>query len=463
MRRVALCTTLLIVAAAPAAADAATVHVIRGGGWGHGIGMSQYGAYGFAQNGRGYRDIVAHYYQGTRLTPGSGAPVRVLLQQGDAFVRIRGAGRAGGKALKPSTTYVARRSGSTIVLRNTRGKLAGRFPSPLKLERPGRPLRLLGPALNGMSGGLYRGAIEVTTALGGVSAINVVGLDPYVQGVVPGEMPSSWHPEALKAQAVAARSYALATDKPGPFDQYPDTRSQVYRGLSGERASTNSAVAATAGEVLTYGGAPVVAYFFSTSGGHTENVENVFMGSAPKPYLRGVEDPYDGGSPYHRWRVRLSSGALDARLGSYSPGRFRKIKVLKRGASPRIVRARVYGSAGTRIITGPAIRARLGLRDSWALFSTVSSSQRKPPAPRATRWGGRRVQLARVWPLQLGGTFEPAPRSRELLVERRSGRRWKRAGSARTDARGRYRAHIGRPGVYRVRVGGVAGAAVRIR
>ena len=98
MRRLALCTALLIVAAVPAAADAATVHVIRGGGWGHGIGMSQYGAYGYAQNGRGYRDILAHYYQGTRLTQSSGAPVRVLLQPVDAFVRIRGASRAGGRA-----------------------------------------------------------------------------------------------------------------------------------------------------------------------------------------------------------------------------------------------------------------------------------------------------------------------------------------------------------------------------
>src|SRR5215210_8329320 len=462
MRRFALLTALLALSAAPAAADAATVNVIRGGGWGHGIGMSQYGAYGYAQNGSGYRDILAHYYQGTRLSQSSGA-VRVLLQPVDPYIRIRGASRAGTKALKPSTTYVARRSGSTIVLRNSHGKLAGRFASPLKLERPGRPLRLLGPALNGMSGGLYRGAIEVTTALGGVSAINVVGLDPYVQGVVPGEMPSSWHPEALKAQAVAARSYALATDKPGPFDQYPDTRSQVYRGMSGEKATTNAAVAATAGQVLTYNGAPAVTYFFSTSGGHTENVENVFLGSPAKPYLRGVDDPYDGGSPYHRWRVRLSNASMDARLGSYSPGRFKKIKVLQRGSSPRIVRARVYGSSGTRLITGPTIRARLGLRDSWATFTTVSTVQLDPASPRATRWGGRRARLALSGPLTLAGRFEPAPRRRLLLVERRRGHRWRIAARVRSSDRGRFRAELRRSGVYRVRAGSVAGAAVRMR
>jgi stage II sporulation protein D len=463
MRRFALLTALLALAAAPAAADAATVNVIRGGGWGHGIGMSQYGAYGYAQNGTGYRDILAHYYQGTRLTQASGAPVRVLLQPVDPYIRIRGASRAGSKTLKPSTTYVARRSGSTIVLRNSRGRLAGRFGSPLRLDRPGHPLRLMGPAINGISGGLYRGAIEVTTALGGVSAINVLGLDPYVQGVVPGEMPSTWHPEALKTQAVAARSYALATDKPGPFDQYPDTRSQVYRGLTGERASTNAAVSATAGQILTYKGAPAVTYFFSTSGGHTENIENVFIGYPPKAYLRGVDDPYDGGSPYHRWSVRLSNASMDARLGSYSPGRFKKIKVLQRGSSPRIVRARVYGSSGTRIITGPTIRARLGLRDTWALFSSVSSSQVKPPSPRATRWGGRQAHLAGVWPLTLAGRFKPAPRGGVLLLERRTRKGWRRAGKVRTTGAGSYSTHLARAGVYRVRKGAVAGSATRIR
>ena len=463
MRRLALLTALSLLAAAPAAADAATVHVIRGGGWGHGIGMSQYGAFGYAQNGHGYRDILAHYYQGTRLSQSSGAPVRVLLQPLDPFIRIRGATRAGGTTLKPATTYVARRSGSTIVLRNSSGKFAGRFRSPLRLDRPGRALRLLGPALNGVSSGLYRGAIEVRVDGVGLTAINVLGLDPYVQGVVPGEMPSSWHPEALKVQAVAARSYALATDKPGAFDQYPDTRSQMYRGLTGERATTNAAVAATAGEVLTYAGAPAVTYFFSTSGGYTENVENVFLGSEPKPYLRGVPDPYDDGSPYHRWSVRMSSRALDARLGSYSPGSFRKIKVLKRGASPRIVRARVYGSAGTRLITGPAIRARLGLRDSWATFTTVSTVQLDPASPRATRWGGRRARLALSGPLTLAGRFEPAPRRRLLLVERRRGHRWRIAARVRSSDRGRFRAELRRSGVYRVRAGSVAGAAVRMR
>jgi stage II sporulation protein D len=230
MRRLALVIALLTSAAVPATADSATVHTVRGAGWGHGIGMSQYGAYGFAERGRGYRDILSHYYSGTRLSSGSRS-VRVLLQPVDPYIRFRGATRAGDKELSPSTTYVARASRGAISLRTSSGKRVGRFRSPLRAERPGRPLRLLGRALNGVTSGLYRGAVEMRLDGRGLTAINVVGMDPYVQGVVPGEMPSSWHPEALKAQAVAARSYALATDKPGPFDQYPDTRSQVYRGL----------------------------------------------------------------------------------------------------------------------------------------------------------------------------------------------------------------------------------------
>ena len=110
----------------------------------------------------------------------------------------------------------------------------------------------------------------------GLSTINVVGLDDYVRGVVSRESPASWPLEALKAQAVAARTYAITTSKGGDgFDQYADTRSQVYGGVGAETASTDQAVAETAGQVVTYEGAPVVTYFFSTSGGRTEDVENV--------------------------------------------------------------------------------------------------------------------------------------------------------------------------------------------
>jgi stage II sporulation protein D len=472
MQRALLVTALLLPFAAPPVADAATVHVIRGAGWGHGIGMSQYGAYGLALNGRDHREILAHYYRGTRLSQASSQPVRVLLQPNDPYIRFRGATRAGGRRLSPSTTYVVRASGGGLIIHTAGGRRVGRFANPFTAARPGGVLRLLGPALNGISNGTYRGGIEVRLdGRGGVHAINSLPMDEYVRGVVAGEMPSSWHPEALQAQAVAARSYAVATDKPGPFDHYPDTRSQVYRGVAGETASTNTAVADTAGQVLTYEGSPAATYFFSTSGGHTENVENVFLGADPQPYLRGVPDPYDDRSPYHRWRLRLSTAQLNARLSGYVLGRFRRLEVIKRGASPRIVTARVRSSFGTKLITGPTLRARLGLRDTWARFTTVrTSAQRGSPARTAHSWpllpaaaSVLRSGVPGPAPLYVAGSFYPAPSERRLAVERRTHRGWRVAVKVRTDKKGRYRARVRTSGTYRVRAGDVAGPPVQVR
>jgi stage II sporulation protein D len=223
--------------------------------------------------------------------------------------------------------------------------------------------------------------------------------------------------------------------------------------------------------VLTYGGEPAATYFFSTSGGHTENVENVFLGADPQPYLRGVPDPYDNRSPYHRWSLRLSTARLNARLAGYVLGRFRRLEVVKRGASPRIVTARVVSSFGTKLIAGPTLRTRLGLRDTWARFTTVRTSTRRGrPARAAQSWpllpaaaSVLRSGVPAAAPLSLKGSFYPAPAERRLAVERRTRRGWRVAGKVRTDKRGRYSARVRRPGTYRVRVGDVAGAPVRVK
>ena len=124
--------------------------------------------------------------------------------------------------------------------------------APLRLDAPaGKALRLRGTALNGLLSGRYRGALEVRpAATGGVNAINAIGLENYVRGVISGESPASWPSAALQAQAVAARSYAITTSrsKKDGFDQYPDQRSQVYRGVKAEFPTTDAAVAATAGQ-----------------------------------------------------------------------------------------------------------------------------------------------------------------------------------------------------------------------
>ncbi|HEV3376172.1 MAG TPA: SpoIID/LytB domain-containing protein [Thermoleophilaceae bacterium] len=444
---------MLLALAAPAA-DAAVRHVIRGAGFGHGIGMSQYGAYGFALEGASYTDILAHYYKGTRLDSAPSRPVRVLLQPVDPYIRVEGATRANGRRLSASTTYIARPSGSRILVTASGGRRVARFAAPLRFKGPGA-LRLLGPALNGVSSGEYRGVVEVVHEGGGLTAINELDIDSYVRGVVAGEMPSSWPLEALKAQAVTARTYALATRKTtGLFDQYPDTRSQVYRGVTGESVRSDAAVSQTAGRVLTYGGEPAVTYYFSTSGGHTENVEFSFVGSLAKPWLVGVPDPHDAQSPYHRWTVSTTEARLDRALGA--PGRFRRVQVLDRGVSPRVVQARVVGSAGSTVLTGPQIRARLGLRDTWFTFVRASSSVRRARSARPASWGPRLLEPA------LAGSWTPAPRRRVLTVERRDNGRWVKVTKVRTTKQGRYRLDIGRAGVYRVRSGRVAGPSVRV-
>jgi stage II sporulation protein D len=334
--------------------------------------MSQYGAYGMAQKGWRYRRILRHYYTGTELGRAPGRPVRVLLQASDPYVRFRGATRAsGGTELSPGTTYVVRpASGRRLALFGRRGRRVATLRAPLRVGRAGgRPVKLLGPAINGISDGRYRGRLILRRGTaGGVTAINALPIDAYVQGVVAGEVPSSWDPDALRAQAVTARTYALATRKTGDvFDLYPDTRSQVYVGVNGETARTNSAVRATAREIVTHRGDPAVTYYFSTSGGRTENVEYSFVGSEPKPWLKSVKDPYDSVSPRHRWRMRFSNATIGARLGA--PGHLTRIDVLQRGRSPRIVRARIVGTRGSRVLTGPDIRARLGLHDTWARFA----------------------------------------------------------------------------------------------
>ena len=455
MRRTALLTALGFMLAVPAAADAAVRHVIKGAGFGHGIGMSQYGAYGYALEGAKYPGILAHYYKGTRLSTAPGEPVRVLLQPVDPYIRVRGATSVGGRSLKPSTLYVAKRGSGGIVVSTSDGDRVARLGSTITFHSKD-PMRLMGPALNGVSSGLYRGDIEVSVDGGGVTAINELSMDSYLRGVVAGEMPSTWPLEALKVQAVAARTYALATRKTsGAFDQYPDTRSQVYRGVTGESVRSDAAVSDTAGQIVTYAGEPAVTYYFSTSGGHTENVEFSFVGSLSKPWLVGVPDPYDTQSPYHRWQVTFSARRLDRALGA--PGDFKRLKVLQRGVSPRVVRASVIGTAGSRTVSGPQVRAALGLRDTWFTDYRVATSASGARSARPASWGPTRSRRV------LEGEFQPAPRKRVLRIERRAGGHFRAVARARTSRSGSYRVELSLAGVYRVRYGTVTGPPVRVR
>jgi stage II sporulation protein D len=353
------CVVALAALAWPGGASGAK-WVVEGRGWGHGVGMSQYGAYGLAKHGRGYRKILDHYYRNTRIGRAGGQTIKVLVGSGSDSVRFSKARKACGERLRRHRSYRFKRSGSDVVLRRAhRGRIAncGRTAS----ARGGGAIRIAGK-------GVYRGKLKATASDGQLLAINAVGLEAYAKAVIPNEMPSSWPHAALRAQAVAARSYALATGGAGPFDVYDDTRSQVYGGKDSETKRTNKAVTRTRGRVVRHGGQVATTFFFSTSGGRTESAEYGFPGAEPVPYLKSVRDPYDGASPVHKWKARYSQNEIESRLSGLFAGRLRKIKVLNRGESPRIVSARVVGSRGSSRVSGTELQALLDLRSTWARF-----------------------------------------------------------------------------------------------
>src|SRR4051795_8953021 len=469
----ALTTLIALTLCGTAFAASSSNFTIRGAGFGHGIGLSQYGAYGYAAHGSNAQDIALHYFKGTHLGNAAGRTIRVLLQSGKPTVWVSGATLAGNHKLDSTKSYRLVRKGLGVELRTAANKRIATMDGVVTVSSSSGSFVLGGRAMNGLTGGRYRGVLEVRPGtFGGLAAVNALSLDDYIKGVIVGEMPTSWPQQALEAQAIVARSYALTTDAGGAiFDQYPDTRSQMYYGMSRETTGTNQAVQSTAGLVVMYGSLVASTYYFSTSGGRTENVENSWPGSAPVAYLKSVDDPYDNLSPRHRWRFVWAKSKLDAKLGSFVKGRLKSVKVTKRGVSPRIVNAQVVGSRGTVNVTGPQLRSRLGLYDTWAYFVTVKSGQGgastdpKENAPPVTDGGGTVAKaswLREFFPaktqLVLQGAISTAPK--KITLQQRVAGKWKTVGYGSTDRRGRYALIVAKRGIYRVLGGGAVGPAV---
>lgn len=370
--------------AAPAGAGA-SAWVIRGHGYGHGVGLSQWGAYGLARHGHQYGPMLQHYYRHTHLTHVRARPVRVLLGSGESTVRFAGARKACGHMLRRKRSYAFVASGSTVALASSSGSSIASCGATTTASAG--PIHVLGK-------GTYRGKLVAHGGAGGIELVNRVNLEGYVQGVVPGEMPASWPQPALRAQAVAARSYAIATEHRGAFDLYDDARSQVYRGKGSETPATDRAVRASSHRVVEYRRRVATTYYFSTSGGYTEDVQYAFIGAAPEPWLVGVRDPFDFYSPEHSWRVVRSTSEMGSALSGLYSGRLRHIRVLKRGASPRIVRAKVVGTGGGSRVSGPTLESRLGLMSTWDRFKRVRGSAAKARA----RLGLARPAAARASP-----------------------------------------------------------------
>ena len=358
-----LLAALAIAAAWPTPAAAESEWTVTGHGFGHGVGMSQYGAYGYALHGMDYRFILGHYYSGTTIGTAPKSRVRVLLAIASTDVTFKRATSACGRKLSPTRAYRAHLKSPGIQLLSDHGRVLASCGARLKASGHGRVW------IRG--NGTYRGALVVvpTSSGGTLNVVNALDNDKYVQGVIAGEMPSSWPIEALKTQAVAARSYAIAGSVHGNgFDVYDDTRSQVYEGIDGETEMTNKAARATKQQVVLYNGDVATTYYSASSGGQTENSEFAFGGD-PIPYLKGVDDPYDTTSPLHTWKRTFSQGQMQSSLGRYVKGGLESIQITKTGVSPRIVTANVVGSAGTTRVTGSQLQSALGLYSTWMSFT----------------------------------------------------------------------------------------------
>ncbi|MEM9163669.1 MAG: SpoIID/LytB domain-containing protein [Cyanobacteria bacterium P01_F01_bin.4] len=208
----------------------------------------------------------------------------------------------------------------------------------------------------------YRGRVLVLPTESGLTAINYVDLEHYLYSVVGSEMPASWPQDSLQAQAVAARSYALYHQGRANnrlFDMGGTQAWQVYRGIDGEAPTTLAAVDETAGQVLTYAGSIIEAVFHSSSGGHTENSEDVW--SRPVPYLKGVAD-FDQDAPTYQWQVAFSIDEISQRITGV--GRIQNLEIMERSASGRVKQVQVVGDTDARMMAGKDMRRALGLRST---------------------------------------------------------------------------------------------------
>jgi stage II sporulation protein D len=362
-----------------------------GRGWGHGVGMSQYGAHGRALAGQSAGTILEHYFRNTTMGSISNVRVRVLVLSGftatqSSPLQIYGRGGSwsidgiaatfpadAGLRMIPTTVdgktswkaLVRRSDGTTLYVAKVPAKVTVRPGSGAVLQLWSKPSAY----------DRYRGTLRVIGSTGSkasVKVVNALPIETYLRGVVPAEVSAAWPNEAVKAQAVAARSYAARRLHPstGTFDLYDDTRHQVYRGVLAEKAGTNSAISATTGKIRRAASGKIAnTLFHSTGGGATEHNENVFVSStgeqvsSPVKYLRGSMDrrsdgsPFDEASRFATWKTDTYSlaqiqkyFAADSRT---NVGTLVALDLRDRGVSGRLISVTLIGASGkTKTVSG---------------------------------------------------------------------------------------------------------------
>ncbi|HEU5038984.1 MAG TPA: SpoIID/LytB domain-containing protein [Nocardioides sp.] len=366
---------------------------VRGHGYGHGHGMSQYGAEGAARQGLSYREIAEFYYPGTDWGSARGrVTVLVTADTTDDLLVVARPGlsvrdTAGGARMplpaNGATRWKVAVGGdgiNRVLYRTQRWHRWKALEGQGEFYAAGNPITLVTP------GGerAYRGRLRIgVTSSGDRVTVNDVALDNYLKGVVPLEIPASWSPDAVRAQAVAARTYA-AYERAHPQSaayQLCDTWScQVYGGYDAEYPASNKAVDETAKQVLLSGGEPAFTQFGSSSGGWTA------AGSVS--YLPAKKDPYDGwaGNPVHTWKVALGDGVLERTWPGV--GDLRRIAVTQRDGNGdwggRVSSMTLSGTGGKVTVSGDTFRSALGLRSTWVTFRVGAA-----PAARSRTPGSR--------------------------------------------------------------------------
>jgi len=353
-----------------------------GRGYGHGVGLSQSGAEGRATAGQSAMTILAHYYKGTTLSTTPNAQIRVLVLSSwpaTATNPLRLYGRGGTWTFDgiakvfPADAHVRlipAVSGTvttwTLVVDAVNGTNLYKAATSGNLRmRPSTSATTLQLFSKPTTYARYRGVLRIIVAAGAkVSVVNEVPLETYLRGVLPSEMSPSAPTEALKAQAIASRSYAVYRLHPttGTYDIYDDTRSQVYRGVLAEKTASTAAVTGTAGQVLRYGTAIANTFYHSTGGGATESNQNVWVSSTgaitstPVPYLQGSPDrapdgsSYDAAATYATWHTATYTVAqvqaffaADART---NVGSVVALDLTRRGVA-RLISVTLIGANGT--------------------------------------------------------------------------------------------------------------------
>ena len=371
--------------AEPPQAQATTT--ISGRGFGHGRGMSQYGAQGAAIAGKNLKQILDFYYPGTAVGKATGnLRIRLTADSTDG-VRVVAANNLRLRDLKAGKVYTlpkaSTRSQWSIDPYGEHGTRVSSFDAKKRTWTVWRTLKGMaqfeGPGVIALilptgRQATYRGIIRATDTAGShQDTVNVVSLETYLRGVVPREAVVTWRPVALQAQAVAARTYAVYHRKRAgnrAYDLCDTIACQVYGGYGDEEPSTNAAVTATAGQIRLYRNTPIIAEFSSSNGGATA------AGDTPYQLIKADSwDAYPGNrNPNASWTVTRPTAQLQAAFGV---GAIRSLRVIARtGVGPgggRVLKVEAVGASGKKVLTGDQLRGKLSLRSAW--FSFV------PPQP----------------------------------------------------------------------------------